>query len=387
MIRIIAKLGRKPVVIGALSLIAITLAAGLGVPAITASAAGPTLPHKNVMTVSGTITGVTSNSITITSDNGSVVGPLSVSDNTTFTVHNATLSQSGTTPTLTAPLTGRVTVVYDSKTMAAIEVMMNMPGPPPAPKKNVLPVSGNITALSADSMNITLTNGSDNLTVGETVIIMPSPLRGPGKTPSPLGSPNKNFIMLVSGNITAVSADSMTIALTHGPGNLTVGETVIVTPSPLRGPEKTPSLPPTPNKSFMGVSGNITDVSGNIITITLTNGSDNLTVGETVIVMPGLPRGPERAPSPPRGANNNNFMRASGNITAVSSDSVTVTLTESTGKLTVGQWVIIVPSPPRSPKETPRGFGGWTHSDTTVSPTYKSALGFVSKLGDLIYRQ
>jgi hypothetical protein len=98
----------------------------------------------------------------MTSANGTAVS-LNVSANTSFTVHGVTLSS----PALvSAPLTGPVTAVYNNKQtpFVASQVMVNitMPIKDPMgnpPNGNMAKASGNITALSGSSMTIATSSG------------------------------------------------------------------------------------------------------------------------------------------------------------------------------------------------------------------------------------
>lgn len=265
----LGRLERKIAIIGILCLIGAVLAAGLALPVVRASAAEPTSAalgtplDRNVVRVSGNITVLSAGSFTVTADNGSVVGPLDVTDNTTFTLQGVTLFQSGTTPTLTVPLTGQITVVYDVKTKEAIQVTMivlpppripeKTPIPPQVPDKNFMGLSGNITALSQDSVTVVLTRSADSLKVGQTVVIMTS------LPPTPKGTPNllkgTNALIPVSGNITRLSSDNRTIIVTlnKSVGNLTVGEAVVIIPSFSQVPKELPNPRQVPKGIFGGL--------------------------------------------------------------------------------------------------------------------------------------
>jgi hypothetical protein len=157
MIQMIAKLRRKPVIVGLISLSVVALLAALAVPAMTVSASGTggNPPNQNIAHVQGTASG----SITITPTSGNSLGPL---------VFN-----------------GSYTVIYNSQTSVAERVMLNMPRQTPGtggnpPNHNFKGVRGTIQGISSDNttMTISLTNGPGSLAQGQTVIILPSPAAG-----------------------------------------------------------------------------------------------------------------------------------------------------------------------------------------------------------------
>ncbi len=144
----IAKLRGKPLVIGVLSLVAAGLLLAVAIPALATGpfpgpARGPF--NGNIASVQGTLTWTGGGSITVTTDNGTLV-PLTVSANTTYALRGVNLS-AVTGPTATTdPITGTVTVLYNSQTKAANRVAMGIPSMTrPAPGTARPPVSGNVT--------------------------------------------------------------------------------------------------------------------------------------------------------------------------------------------------------------------------------------------------
>jgi len=244
----IAKLKRKPVIIGILSFIAVAMVAGFAVPAIAAGAAPPWAPkagvNANVTVVQGTSFTITGATIMINTSSGTV--PLGIGPSTNFNAHG-----NGWLPT--GGLTNEpVTAVYKNPQTVtppvASQIMINMP-PKPTP---------------------------GTLTPGATVP----------------GGPGKSF-MRTQGTVTTLSGTptptSVTITLTTSVGSLKVGQPVVIIPTPIQG---------TPNTKFNAVQGTVATISTGTpitVTVTLTNGVGSLTNGQTVDIAHGMVPG---APGP-----------------------------------------------------------------------------------------
>ncbi len=241
----IAELRRKPVIIGILSFVVAALVVGLAVPAITASAASPprgptgTRPSKNITRVSGNITALTNTSITIKTSAGATIGPLIVGPDTNFALRGVTgalLNPSTGTVSLSLLLSGPVTVVYDSKTMAAEQVMINMPSPTPGmgtqANRNVTRVTGTIYSVYSNSSGsfITINTGTTSAPVYVTLA---------------LGN-NTNFTIhgVTWLPITGISLDGLPVTAVYNNNQAVTppvaSQVMISMPSPPLGPPGTP---------------------------------------------------------------------------------------------------------------------------------------------------
>jgi hypothetical protein len=221
MLEKIAKLRRKPVIVGLLSLAVVALLAALAVPSMTALAAGTggNPPNQNIAHVQGTVSGT----ITITPTSGNSVGPLAFN--------------------------GSYTVIYNSQTSVAERVTLNIAKPTTGtggnpPNQNIAHVqgtaSGSITIAPTSGNSVGPLAFSGSYTViynSQTSVAERVMLNMPRQTPGPGGNlPNHNF-KIVRGTIQGISSDNttMTISLTDGPGSLAQGQTVIIMPGPASG--------------------------------------------------------------------------------------------------------------------------------------------------------
>ena len=236
----ISKLKRKPVIIGIICFIVVALVLGLTVPAMAAGSP-PWAPraggNKNNTVVQGTITALSSTSITITPTSGSAV-TLTLNSSTNFNIH-------GNSWLTSAPLIGdSVTATYNQTVtpLVASQVMINMPAVtpntvnPPA-NRNFARAQGTISTLGTTTgsiMSITLTsNATGTFTSGQTVSVVASPSSGTPRT-----TPGNNFAR-AQGTISTLGTTTgsiMSITLTsNATGTFTSGETVSIIPSPPSG--------------------------------------------------------------------------------------------------------------------------------------------------------
>jgi hypothetical protein len=228
------RLQRKFILIGIISVLVIALVAVFAVPAVAAGFPwGPKAGvNKNVTVVHGTITGLTSTSITITEADGTSV-TLALDSSTNFNIH-------GTDWIGSADLSGKpVTAVYkhgQTGVPVAGQVMIDMPeaapkiANPPA-IKNFASVQGSLSVNPDGTITITITPGSTispdlNASSDQTVTIIYNSssnnvikgliLNRPGQPDlTPKGLPNVN-IATVQGSMTVDSGGNIVITPTGG---------------------------------------------------------------------------------------------------------------------------------------------------------------------------
>ncbi len=249
----IAKLKRKPVLIGIISLIVVALVVGFTIPAMAAvspprtSGAGG---NKNTTVVRGTITSLGSTSITITPTSGSAV-TLTLNSSTNFNIH-------GNNWLTSASLVGdSVTATYNQTVtpLVASQVMINMPAATPNTRNpptnsNSARAQGTISTLgttTGSTISVTLTsNATGTFTSGQTVSVVATPTSGTPRT-----TPGSNFAR-AQGTISTLGTTKgsiMSITLTsNATGTFTSGQTVSIVASPTSGT-------PGPGRNFHGRFG------------------------------------------------------------------------------------------------------------------------------------
>ena len=236
----ISKLTRKPVIIGIICFIVVAVALGLVVPAMAAGSL-PWAPrvggNKNNTVVRGTISALSSTSITITPTTGSAI-ILNLNSSTNFNIH-------GNNWLTSVPLVGdSVAATYNQTVtpLVASQVTINMPAVTPntqnrSANRNFTRAEGTISTLGTTNgsiISITLTsNVTGTFTSGETVSIVPSMSPGTLRT-----TPGNNFAR-AEGTISTLATTTgsiMSVTLTsNATGTFTSGETVSIIPSPPSG--------------------------------------------------------------------------------------------------------------------------------------------------------
>ena len=316
------KLRLKFVLVGILCCTIVSLFAVLTVPIGSVSADNP-FPgpnrnpfNHNTADVKGTISAVSSNSISINPTNGGNPVTLTIDSHTDVGLAGEDALATGQT----------VSAVYNSQTMVAERVMVNIPISLPNPNKPThTDVKGTISAVSSNSISINPTNGGnpvtltidshtdvglageDALATGQTVSAVYNSQtmvaeRVMVNIPISLPNPNKPTHTDVKGTISAVSSNSISINPTNGgnPVTLTIdshtdvglaGEDALATGQTVsavynsqtmvaeRVMVNIPISLPNPNKpTHTDVKGTISAVSSNSISINPTNGGNPVTL-------------------------------------------------------------------------------------------------------------